>query len=159
MASSQPPRVDFYRLSRDPAARVAAAIADKLAASAQPLLVVDADPDRLARLDRDLWDGPPASFRAHGIANGGVGDAAQPILLVSELPQMSAPGAANAARHVVLADGLWRPAALAFDRVFLLFDTPHIDAARLAWRALTQAGGAELHFWRQDERGRWAEGP
>ena len=58
-----------------------------------------------------------------------------------------------------VADGEWREEALAFERAFLLFDNSRIDDARATWRALTTAEGVEIHFWKQDERGRWSEGP
>ena len=75
----------------------------------------------------------------------------EPILLAGTLD--TAP--ANGARLVALADGAWRDEALGFDRVFLLFDNSRIDDARATWRALGKVDGVELHFWKQDERGRW----
>jgi DNA polymerase-3 subunit chi len=67
--------------------------------------------------------------------------------------------AANQARNVALADGVWRDEALSFDRVFYFFDTGTIDQARTSWRALKDRGEAERHYWKQDENGRWTEGP
>ncbi len=79
----------------------------------------------------------------------------EPILLSGTLGTP----AINGATHVALADGEWREEALAFERAFLLFDNSRIDDARATWRALTKAEGVEIHFWKQDERGRWSEGP
>ena len=79
------------------------------------LLVVAADEGLLARLDRQLWDQGAASFLPHGIS-GGADDARQPILL------STGPDAPNLARNMLIADGEWREAALAYDRAFYLFD-------------------------------------
>ena len=105
-------------------------------------------------IDEALWTLQPASFLPHGAA-GSPDEAIEPILLAGTL---SAP-AINGATHVALADGEWREEALAFERAFLLFDNSRIDDARATWRALTKAEGVEIHFWKQDERGRWSEGP
>ena len=75
----------------------------------------------LTRLDRMLWDQGPASFLPHGLA-GGTDDARQPILL------SSSPDAPNVARNILIADGEWRDAALAYDRAFYLFDTASLEA-------------------------------
>ena len=49
--------------------------------------------------------------------------------------------------------------ALTFDRAFFLFDNSRIDDARATWRKLGAVEGVERHFWKQDDRGRWSEGP
>src|SRR3546814_9705765 len=68
--------------------------------------------------------------------------ALEPILIAGAL---SLP-AANGARHVALAGGEWRGEALAFDRVFLLFDNSRIDDARATWKTLGAADGVERHY-------------
>jgi DNA polymerase-3 subunit chi len=119
-------QVDFYQLAGSPAEQVIASIAGKLLAEDSRLLVVAADDGLLARLDRMLWDQGPASFLPHGIA-GGADDARQPILL------STSPDAPNRARNMLIADGEWREAALAYDRAFYLFDATSLEGARLAW--------------------------
>lgn len=144
-------RVDFYQLSRDPVEQVLPAIAGRVLAMGQRLLVVDEDAGRRARISAGLWNGPPESFLAHGQAGEGK-ETAQPILLGSTCD------AANGAAHVALADGLWREESLAFERVFYFFDAGTIDGARTSWRALSKREGVTPHFWRQEGR-RWIEGP
>lgn len=147
-------RVDFYRLTRDPVERVLPAIAARILDGGDRLLVVAASAMQRQAIDEALWTLQPASFLPHGAA-GSPDEAIEPILLAGALD--AAP--ANGARLVALADGAWREEALGFDRVFLLFDNSRIDDARATWRALGKADGVELHFWKQDERGRWSEGP
>ena len=108
-------RVDFYHLAEAPIDAVIAQLATRVTADDGRLLVVAEDPAFLSRLDRLLWDAGAASFLAHGIA-GGADDALQPILL------STTPDAPNRARTMLIADGAWREAALAFDRALYLFD-------------------------------------
>jgi DNA polymerase-3 subunit chi len=96
-----------------------------------------------------LWDQGRASFLPHAIG-GGSDDSRQPILL------STTPDAANRARNLLIADGNWREAALAYHRAFYLFDTPTIEGARSAWRSLAQRADVERHYW-ANEDGRWVE--
>lgn len=147
-------RVDFYRLTRDPVERVLPALATRILAGGDRLLVVAASAMQRQAIDAALWALQPASFLPHGAA-GSADQDIEPILIAGalELP------AANDARHVALADGEWRADALTFDRAFLLFDNSRIDDARATWRQLSAADGVERHFWKQDDHGRWSEGP
>ena len=142
-------RVDFYQLGETAVESVVAALAGKLLADQERLLVVAEDEALIARLDRQLWDQGPASFLAHGIA-GGSDDARQPVLL------STAVDAPNLARNLLIADGEWREAALGFERAFFLFDTATLEAARLAWKLLAGREGVERHYW-ASEGGKWVE--
>ena len=142
-------QVDFYQLAGSPAEQVIASIAGKLLAEDSRLLVVAADDGLLARLDRMLWDQGPVSFLPHGIA-GGADDARQPILL------STSPDAPNRARNMLIADGDWRDAALAYDRAFYLFDATTLEGARLAWKLLAGRDGVERRYWAQED-GRWKQ--
>lgn len=147
-------RVDFYRLTRDPVERVLPAIAARILGNGDRLMVVAAPAMQRQAIDDALWTLQPASFLPHGHA-GSPDEGIEPILISGTLE----PSPANHATHVALADGEWREEALEFDRVFLLFDNSRIDDARATWRKLGTTEGAEIHFWKQDDRGRWSEGP
>jgi len=140
-------QVDFYQLAATPAETVIASIADKLLAQDGRLLIVAADENYLARLDRLLWDQGAGSFLPHALV-GGADDARQPILL------STSPDAPNLARNMLIADGEWRDAALDYDRSFYLFDQETLDGARLAWKLLSGREGVERRYWAQ-EGGRW----
>jgi DNA polymerase III subunit chi len=142
-------RVDFYQLGGAPIGSVLGSIAAKLLGDEQRLLVIAEEEALLARLDRLLWDQGSASFLPHAIA-GGADDARQPILLSTN------PDAPNLARNIAIADGVWREAALGFDRAFYLFDADTLDAARLAWKLLSGREGVDRHYWAQDD-GKWVE--
>lgn len=142
-------RVDFYHLTAMPLDKVLPAICEKLLAGGERLLIVAAS-EQVAALDRLLWAYAPETFLPHA-ATAGPRDADQPILIAADFT------AANGARNVALADGLWRDEALGFDRAFLFFDGAMVDGARAAWRALKDQPDTERHYWKQDERGRWGE--
>ena len=140
--------VDFYHLTATPLERVLPSIAEKVVGQGERLLVV-AEPGLLARLDEQLWSYSKDSFLPHGRERA----ASQPILLSPE------PEAANGATNIALADGQWRDEALAFGRAFYFFDNDGRDSAREAWRALKGREGVEARYWKQDERGKWVQGP
>jgi DNA polymerase III subunit chi len=140
--------VDFYHLTASPLERVIPSIAEKVLAGGDRLLVV-AEPEQLARLDEQLWNYAKDSFLPHGRER----PESQPVFLSPE------PVAANGATHVALADGRWRDEALGFARTFYFFDNDTRDQAREAWRTLKGKPEVEARYWKQDERGRWVQGP
>ena len=142
-------RVDFYQLGAAQPDGVISAIAGKLIGESQRLLVVGSDEGLLARLDRQLWDQGAPSFLPHGLA-GGSDDAAQPILL------STGTDAPNRARNILIADGEWREAALAYDRAFYLFDEATLEGARLAWKLLAGRDGVERNYWARED-GKWVK--
>ena len=143
-------QVDFYHLTATPLDRALPQIAEKVLASGGRLLLVADSEAQRATLDKLLWTYNAESFLPHGCV-GGEGDAAQPILLTGE------PVATNGARNIALTDGVWRDAALGFDRAFHFFDGERIAEARLAWKALADRDGIERRYWKQNDAGRWEQ--
>jgi DNA polymerase-3 subunit chi len=141
-------RIGFYHLTAVPLERTLPRIAERVLADGQRLVVV-ADGALLARLDELLWTYAPQSFLPHGRE----GADRQPVLLSESCEP------ANGATHILIADGIWRDEALSFDRIFYLFDEGRIADARSAWRQLKGREGGDLSYWKQDEQGRWVEGP
>ena len=143
-------KVDFYHLTDQSLDRVLPQIAEKVLATGDRLLIVVADDAERGRLDRLLWTCTPDSFLPHAQL-GASDDNVQPILLAPDL------NAANGARNVALADGIWRPDALDFDRAFHFFDEARIVDARAAWKLLRGRDGVEPRYWKQNEAGRWEQ--
>ena len=143
-------KVDFYHLTRQPLDRVLPQIAEKVVAAGDRLLIVAGDDAERTRLDRLLWSYAPDSFLPHAQV-GGDDDKAQPILIAGEID------AANGARQVALADGIWRPDALDFDRAFHFFDEERTADARVAWRSLADREGIERRYWKHNDQGRWEQ--
>ncbi|WP_419808224.1 DNA polymerase III subunit chi [Sphingomonas sp.] len=143
-------QVDFYHLTRQPLDRVLPQIAEKVLAGGGRLLIIVGDDAERARLDRQLWTFTPDSFLPHAPLGAGA-DAAQPILLADDID------AANGARNVALADGIWRDGALDFDRAFYFFDDERITKARAAWRTLAGREGVQPRYWKHNDQGRWEQ--
>lgn len=140
-------QVDFYQLSSTPIERVLPRIAERVLEGGGRLLVVTADEPQAVALDRALWTYAPESFLPHARAGSG-GEAEQPVLIAA------ACDAPNAARNIALVDGVWRDAALSFDRAFHFFDDSTLEDARTTWRALRVRDGVAPRYWRQED-GRW----
>ena len=140
--------VDFYHLALSPLERVLPSICEKVLASGERLLIV-AETGLLARLDEQLWTYSRDSFLPHGRER----PESQPILL-SDVVE-----AANGATHLALADGSWRDEALGFARTFYFFDNGGRGEARDVWRRLKGRDEVESRYWKQNEQGRWVQGP
>lgn len=145
-------QVDFYQLKRDPVEQVLPAIAQRLMEQGGRLLVVDGREGALDRLSRALWSWRPESFLAHGLSHDEDSEF-QPVLLSDAVASP-----VNGARHVALADGIWRDEALGFERAFYFFDEEMLEPARTCWRMLKGQDDVVPRFWRQEGR-RWVQGP
>lgn len=142
-------KVDFWLLSRDPAERVVAMIAQRVLEGGERALVVSEDVEQHLAIEQALWQAPQG-FLANGAA-GGEHDARQPILLSDTCEP------ANGATACILADGKWRAQTLeggTFERVFLLFGDDRREAAREAWREVSAKDGLERAFYEQ-QGGSW----
>ena len=144
-------RVDFYQLGAEPVERTIPALAAKVRQAGERLLIVAAEPERRAAISRALWEYRPDEFLANG-HGGQPHEARQPLLISDECR------AANGARMVMFADGVWRDGADDFARVLLLFGEAEVTGARAAWRMLDGRDGAERNYWKY-ENGRWVKGP
>jgi len=143
-------KVDFYHLTVTPLERALPQIAEKVLASGGRLLIVSDSEAQRGALDRLLWTYTPESFLPHAQADAG-DDTAQPVLIAPT------PEPANAARNVAIVDGVWRDAALGFERAFHFFDEDRIVEARAAWRALGDHAEVERRYWKQNDSGRWEQ--
>ena len=144
-------RVDFYVLGQSAPDSVISALAAKVRTEGERLLIVEQDASRRGQISDMLWQARPELFLANGQADELHADR-QPILISDKAE------AANGARMVCLADGRWRDAN-GFERILYLFGDEALRDARAQWKKLGDAPEAERHFWKQDERGRWIEGP
>lgn len=141
-------KVDFWQLSRDPAEKVVALIAQRVLGEGERLLVVAADAEQRSTIARALWEAKADAFLANGDASEPHAER-QPILLSDACDPL------NGASHVIFADGLWREPE-GYGRAFLLFDEATLEAARGVWRSLDGTEGLERSFFRQDD-GKWTK--
>jgi len=139
--------IGFYHLTRTGQAQALPQLLARTLAAKQRALVLCGDDERVAALDRALWE-CAEPWLPHGTAADGDADL-QPIWLATD---DSAP---NGAKFLFLVDGTTTARLDVFSRVFDLFDgndPPAIEAARARWRAAKAAGHA-LAYWQQGARG------
>lgn len=140
----------FYHLTRQPLEATLPMLLGKSLENGWKVAVRGTDAGRLDWLDQRLWLGPEDAFLPHGLA-GGTHDALQPVLLTMG-------EAANDPACVMCVDGAQiSPAEVqALDRVCILFDGTDpeaVQAARVQWKSLTEAG-CSAQYW-SEESGRW----
>lgn len=148
----------FFHLMQSAPADTLAINAPRALRQGWRVMVRGTDPTTLDQLDAALWlKGGDDGFLPHGLA-GGSHDADQPILLGTSDP-------VNQAKVLALIDGAGVSDAevTAMERVWVLFDgndPVRLQAARLQWKAMTDAGHP-AQYW-SEESGRWekkAESP
>ena len=143
-------QVDFYHLTRLPLDAVLPRIAERVLEADGRLLVVAEARQMREAIDQLLWTYSAESFLPHACAGAGE-DALQPVLISAECV------AGNDARNIAIADGVWREAALSFDRAFHFFDEDSIVAARAAWKGLADRPDVARRYWKQGSSGRWEQ--
>jgi DNA polymerase-3 subunit chi len=139
--------IGFYHLTRTGLAKALPQLLARTLAAGQRALVLCGDADRVAALDRALWEADDP-WLPHGTEADGDAEL-QPIWLATE------DTASNNARFLFLVDGTPNARLEAFDRVFDLFDGDNqraVEAARDRWRAAKTAGHT-LTYWQQGARG------
>ncbi|MEN8892774.1 DNA polymerase III subunit chi [Planktotalea arctica] len=143
--------VYFYHLTRKPLEATLPLLLSKALGAGWRCLVVGRDPQRLEALDGQLWQGDETAFLAHGLA-GGAHDGDHPILLAQDHS-----GANNAACAMCIDGASVTPEQVqAYARTCILFDgndEAQVQAARMQWKSLTDAGCA-AQYW-SEESGNW----
>jgi len=153
--ANEPPMMEiwFYHLQDQRLERALPALIEQSLARGWRVVVQAASEERLDALDEALWTYSDASFLAHGRARDG--DAAmQPVYLTTDGDN---PNGAKLRLFVDCADVDGTLGAAAYERVILLFDgndADQLDAARLQWKRLKEAGYG-LTYWQQNARGQW----
>ena len=139
--------IGFYHLTRSSLVQALPQLLARTLVAKQRALVLCATGDRVAALDRVLWEGTEP-WLPHGTAADGDAEL-QPIWLATD------DTAPNGGRFLFLVDGTPTARLASFERVFDLFDgnDPHaVEAARGRWRE-AKAAGHTLTYWQQGARG------
>lgn len=142
----------FYHLEPRPLEAVIPLLLEKTLERGWRAVIEVGSRERAEALDSHLWTFRDDSFLPHGLA-GEETDALQPVLLTTE------PDNPNAANVRFFVDRAVPQSAGNYTRLVYLFsghDPEAVAEARLAWRALKEAGNA-LTYWQQDVSGRWEQ--
>lgn len=147
-------RVDFYHLQKQSLEEVLPKLLEKAYQTGNKTVLKIGNEQRVEFINTHLWTYNDQSFLPHGSRKDG-NAAEQPIWLTSDDDNP------NQATLLFLVDGAQKsPEELtAFDRVFNIFDghsEPALAQARQFWKTL-KTSDVELHYWQQDDAGRWTE--
>lgn len=147
-------RVDFYHLQKQSLEEVLPKLLEKAYSSGSNIKVKVGTEARVDFLNSLLWTYNDESFLPHGSKKDGAAEL-QPIWLSASDDNPN-----NAAMLFLTDDAM--PAegdTEQYTRIFNIFDGNNPDAlqnARNLWKNLRNSG-AELHYWQQNNDGRWAE--
>lgn len=145
-------RIDFYHLQKFRLEDALPKLLDRVLKSGQRAVVVAGSDDRAEDLALLLWEDRD-SWLPHGTRRDGHPDE-QPVWLTDD-PLDNA----NGATILVLCDGMDSPLAETLGRTLNLFnglDESAVQDARDRWKRWGESGH-ELHYWQQDDSGRWSE--
>lgn len=140
----------FYQLDSQPLDRILPGLLEKTLERGWRAVVQAESAERLDALDALLWTYREDSFLPHGTVSDGFADQ-QPVFLTLD------GGNPNGAQIRFYVDGAACRSFTGYDRIVYLFDGRDEEArseARNQWKA-AKAGGADVTYWRQNERGRW----
>lgn len=147
-------RVDFYHLQKQSLEEVLPKLLEKAYASGSKIKVKIGTEARVDFLNSLLWTYNDESFLPHGSKKDGAAEL-QPIWL------SDGDDNPNGATMLFLTDDAMPVEGDTenYARIFNIFDGNNPEAlqnARNLWKNL-RSSGAELHYWQQDNDGRWAE--
>lgn len=147
-------RIDFYHLQKQNLEAALPKLLEKAYASGKKIKVQVGNELRVEFINSFLWTYNDESFLPHGTKKDGAADA-QPIWISAENDNP------NQAEMLFLVDGAQISAqeADAFARVLNIFDGNNEEAvqnARHLWTSFKTANH-EMHYWQQDQNGRWNE--
>lgn len=147
-------RVDFYHLQKQTLEDVLPKLLEKAYSSGNKIKVKVGTEARVDFLNSLLWTYNDESFLPHGSKKDGAAEL-QPIWLSADDDNP------NGAAMLFLTDDAMPTAGdtETYTRIFNIFDGNNPEAlqnARDLWKNL-RSSGAALHYWQQDNDGRWAE--
>ena len=147
-------RVDFYHLQKQTMEDVLPKLLEKAYSSGSKIKVKVGTEARVDFLNSLLWTYNDESFLPHGSKKDGAAEL-QPIWLSADDDNP------NGASMLFLTDEamLSESDTEIYTRIFNIFDGNNSEAlqnARDLWKNL-RSSGAELHYWKQDNDGHWAE--
>ena len=147
-------RVDFYHLQKQTLEEVLPKLLEKAYSTSKKIKIKIGNELRVDFINSLLWTYNEESFLPHGTQKDGFAEM-QPIFLSSDdnIP--------NNAQFLFLVDGATTDPEnlLKFERIFNIFSSNNDEAlaqAREFWKKLKTLN-IELHYWQQDNSGKWVE--
>tara|TARA_B100000315_G_scaffold254609_1_gene296045 strand:+ start:4874 stop:5329 length:456 start_codon:yes stop_codon:yes gene_type:complete len=144
--------IAFYHLQKTNLEDALPKLLERTLAAGKRALVRSGSSERVEALNAILWTHGKDSWLPHGSVKDGHAED-QPIWLTTDNDNP------NGASFVFLTDNIEATDLDQFERCFDLFDgndEASVTAARTRWKELSDAGH-ELHYWQQNEQGKWVE--
>ena len=139
--------ISFYHLTSSPLKKALPALLEKAYEGGMRALVL-ADKSAIKQMDDDLWTFHPRKFLPHGTDKREL----QPVFISDKIE--------NDNRDVLaITNGTEYDGTQGFKKVLDMFDGKNeaeLNAARARWKAYKDKGFT-LRYWKQDEKGSWAE--
>ena len=139
--------ISFYHLTSSPLKKALPALLEKVYEGGLRVLVI-ADKPAIKQLDDDLWTFHPRKFLPHGTDRREL----MPVFLSDDFT--------NDNREVLaVTNGAEYEGNQGFKKVLDMFDGNDenaLNSARKRWKSYKDKG-YNLRYWKQDEKGAWAE--
>lgn len=139
--------ISFYHLTSSPLKKALPALLEKAYEGGMRALVI-ADKAGIKQLDDDLWTFHPRKFLPHGTDRREL----MPVFISDEI--------SNDNREVLaITNGAEYDGNQGFKKILDMFDGNNetaLTAARARWKSYKDKGYS-LRYWKQDEKGAWAE--
>lgn len=143
--------ISFYHLTSSPLKKALPLLLEKAYENNMRSLVI-CNKEDIKQLDDDLWTFHPRKFLPHGITEAET----QPIFISDVIANNSK----NDLRQVLaITNGAEYDGLQNFAKVIDMFDGNNensLNTARKRWKTYKDKGYA-LRYWKQDEKGAWAE--
>lgn len=147
-------QVDFYHLQKQTLDEVLPKLLDKAYSTGKRIKVKVGTDERVEFINSALWSFEDQAFLPHGSKKDGFAEE-QPIWLSSSDDNP------NGAVFLFLVDGalIDMEKAAEYERIFNIFDGNQqsaVEQARNFWKTC-KAHGFTLHYWQQDDNGKWKQ--
>ncbi|MDB2414469.1 DNA polymerase III subunit chi [Rickettsiales bacterium] len=148
--------INFYHLTKSPVEKALPKLLEKVIQNDQRALVISANAQNTAALNKQLWTYTTKFFLPHG-SKEDIFPQEQPIYLTNANDNEHP----NGASILVILDNVSPDLQIDnFARCLYLFDGNNDEQTSLArnhWKELKK-DGHELVYWQQNEKGKWEEG-
>lgn len=147
-------RIDFYHLQKQSMENVLPKLLTKAYETSKKIKIMVGTSERVEFINSQLWTFEDDSFLPHGAKKDGFSEI-QPIYISADDDNP------NHAEFLFLVDGAMIECEKLneYERVFNIFDgqiEDDVAMARMNWKKLKDCG-LELHYWQQNNNGKWEQ--
>ncbi len=145
-------QINFYQLTISPLGKALPRLLEKVITSDKRAIVLVQDEEKLDKLNNELWTYTTKFFLPHGSKKDGFIEK-QPIYLTTEQENH------NNSTILVFVGNSQPDNFDGFEKCLYMFDGNNeneLNTARQRWKEY-KAGGINVTYWKQNEKGGWVE--